>query len=99
MFQTVVITGATAGIGKETARDLANRGAKVLILARNERRGEDTVKELSENDVEVGQRVQFRSLDLGSLASVRECARGILESEQKIDILINNAGKDFVKQR
>ena len=88
--KTVIITGANAGIGLETAVDLAKRNARVILACRSVERGESAVvevKERSGND-----KVVFIQLDLASLDSVREFAAKILEEEPRIDILINNAG-------
>ena len=88
--KTVIITGANTGIGKETAVDLAKRKARVIMACRSADRGEravEDVKRLSGND-----KVEYRHLDLASLASVRQFAEEILQEETPIDILINNAG-------
>lgn len=89
-MKTVIITGANTGIGKETALDLAKRGARVILACRNVQKAELAKGEIiktSGND-----NVIVRELDLASLASVRTFATGILESESRLDILINNAG-------
>eukprot|EP00731_Ephydatia_muelleri_P018055 Em0011g95a len=88
--KTVIVTGANTGIGKETAVDLARRGARVILACRSAEKGEEAVVEVrarSGND-----KVVFRRLDLASLESVRQFASSILEEEPTIDILINNAG-------
>ena len=88
--KTVIITGGNAGIGKETAIDLAGRNARVILACRSVEKGEKAaveVREKSGNDD-----VVFRQLDLASLASVRQFAATVLEEEPRIDILINNAG-------
>ena len=82
-----VITGATSGIGKEVALDLAARGAKVLILCRDKNKAEKMVKE-SKN----GQNFVVHQMDLASMVSVKKCAQEILKQEGKIDYLVNNAG-------
>lgn len=85
----VVITGANTGIGKAAAEDLAKRGARVIILCRSVEKGEEAAAEIKES---TGGQVEVRRLDLASLKSVRECAEALVASEDKIDILINNAG-------
>ena len=88
--KTVIITGANTGIGKETAIDLARRGARVIIACRSAEKGEEALMEVrakSGND-----HVVFRRLDLASLESVRQFASKVLEEEPTIDILVNNAG-------
>ena len=81
--------GANTGIGKETAQDLAARGARVIILCRSLQRGDAAAKDIKE---QTGKEVEVEKLDLSSLKSVRECADLLLQKLDKIDILINNAG-------
>ena len=86
----VVITGANTGIGKETAVDLAKRGAKVIVGCRNLEKGKAALKEIQERSGSTD--VFLEKLDLASLDSVRKFADSILKSEPRLDILINNAG-------
>lgn len=88
--KTVVITGGNTGIGKETAMDLATRGAKVIIGCRNLEKGQAAVQEIQTRSG--NEKVFVEKLDLSSLASVRQFADGILKNEPRLDILINNAG-------
>ncbi|CAN9499290.1 unnamed protein product [Ophioblennius macclurei] len=88
--KTVLITGGNTGIGKETAVDLARRGARVILACRDMDRATkaaEDVKKRSGND-----NVVVKMLDLASLQSVRDMAKDILASEERLDILINNAG-------
>ncbi|XP_019719236.1 retinol dehydrogenase 13 [Hippocampus comes] len=88
--KTVLVTGANTGIGKETCRELARRGARVVMacrdLSRAEQAAEDIRKSTGNGNVVV------RHLDLASLYSVRQFAKDFLDSEDRLDILINNAG-------
>ncbi|XP_062384959.1 retinol-DH_like_SDR_c domain-containing protein [Sardina pilchardus] len=88
--KTVVITGANTGIGKETARDLALRGARVVLACRDMRRGEKAASEIRWSTGNGN--VVVRQLDLSSLRSVREFASKLSATEDRLDILINNAG-------
>lgn len=88
--KTVLITGANTGIGKETAVDMARRGARVILACRDMERANkaaEEVKKRSGNDS-----VIVRKLDLASLQSIRQLAKDVLASEERLDVLINNAG-------
>ena len=82
--RTVVITGANTGIGKITALDMSRRGARVIILCRNQDKAKGAAAEIAK---ETGGAVECEKLDLASLASVRECAQALVDREEKIDIL------------
>ncbi|XP_068180716.1 retinol dehydrogenase 12 [Antennarius striatus] len=88
--KTVVITGANTGIGKETSRDLASRGARVIMACRDLTRAEEAAEEIRRSTGNGN--VVTRHLDLASLYSVRQFAKDFLDSEDRLDILINNAG-------
>ncbi|XP_075996195.1 retinol dehydrogenase 13 [Genypterus blacodes] len=87
---TVLITGANTGIGKETSRDMARRGARVVMACRDLRRAEEAAEEIRRSTGNGN--VVIRHLDLASLYSVRQFAKEFLDSEDRLDILINNAG-------
>ncbi|MEO6628063.1 MAG: SDR family oxidoreductase [Aquihabitans sp.] len=88
--KVIVVTGANAGIGKETAVALAGMGATVVITARNRSKGTDALAEVQRRSG--SDRVELADLDLASLASVREFAAGQLERHDRLDVLVNNAG-------
>ncbi|KAM3872919.1 retinol dehydrogenase 13 [Diretmus argenteus] len=88
--KTVLITGANTGIGKETSRDLARRGARVVMACRDLSRAERAAEEIRQSTGNGN--VVIRHLDLASLFSVRHFAKDFLASEERLDILINNAG-------
>ena len=88
--KTFVITGANTGIGKITARELARRGAHVILACRSLDKTQpviDEIKTESGND-----KIEFVALDLADLASVRRCAEDLLARKIPIHGLINNAG-------
>ncbi|KAG0713260.1 Retinol dehydrogenase 12 [Chionoecetes opilio] len=89
--KTVIITGGTAGIGKETARDLLHRGARVIIACRNLEKGCKVAGEMRSDGSSAGE-VVVRRLDTSVLSSVRAFAKEVLDSEKAIHVLINNAG-------
>ena len=86
----IVITGTSSGLGRESARALASKGAAVTMLARNPEKNEASAESI--RSAVPGASLETRELDLTSLASVRACAAGILADHARIDVLINNAG-------
>ncbi|KAH9403287.1 hypothetical protein TYRP_015170 [Tyrophagus putrescentiae] len=90
--QTVVITGANGGLGKETARVAARKGAKVIFACRNEETTAQAMEEISQEEGCKRENLVFVRLDLSSLASVRAAAAEILELTDQIDVLVNNGG-------
>jgi len=86
--RTAVVTGANSGIGYVTARELARRGARVLLACRSEARGQEAgVRLVTEVP---GADAEFLRLDLGDLGSVREFAAAY--PYERLDLLVNNAG-------
>jgi NAD(P)-dependent dehydrogenase (short-subunit alcohol dehydrogenase family) len=87
---TALVTGATDGLGRSVATELAERGARVLVHGRNPERGAETVAEIRRrtgND-----RVELHLADFSSLAEVRDLAEAVAESAPELGLLINNAG-------
>jgi retinol dehydrogenase 12 len=88
--RTFLITGANTGIGRETARALAGRGARLYLAVRSEERGRQAIEEIS---TQTGNRdLELLSLDLGDLESVRRCTEAFLATGEPLHVLINNAG-------
>jgi len=88
--RTVLITGATSGIGLATATALAIRGAKVVMVGRDPARADRAraqVVAASGSDL-----VEVLTCDLASLTSIHSLARGFLDSHSRLEVLINNAG-------
>lgn len=92
---TAIVTGGTAGIGLETARVLAKRGARVVLAIRNLKLGEtvkaEIVKEIA------GARVLVMHLDLSDVKSVRKFAAEFKNSQLPLNILVNNGGITSIK--
>jgi NAD(P)-dependent dehydrogenase (short-subunit alcohol dehydrogenase family) len=86
----VLVTGAAAGLGRETARVLAARGAAVTVAGRGEARMQSLAAELSASTGNA--RIDALELDLSSLASVRSAAARFLTDHAQLTTLINNAG-------
>ncbi|KAF9232100.1 hypothetical protein BU15DRAFT_81613 [Melanogaster broomeanus] len=87
--KVVLVTGATAGIGKETARVLLTKNAKVWITARSKSKGEATLTELKSN---TGRDAHILLMDLANLKSVKAAAEEFLSKETQLNVLFNNAG-------
>ncbi|XP_057714802.1 retinol dehydrogenase 12 isoform X1 [Corythoichthys intestinalis] len=88
--KTVLITGANTGIGKETALDLATRGAHVVMACRDVSKGEEAAASIRAAYPET--QVEVRELDLADTCSIRSFAQQFLRDFNQLHILINNAG-------
>ncbi|XP_013863640.1 retinol dehydrogenase 13 [Austrofundulus limnaeus] len=88
--KTVVITGANTGIGKATAQELAKRGGRVIMGCRDMEKCEAAAKDIRGKTL--NPHVYAHHLDLASMRSVREFAEKINREENRVDVLINNAG-------
>lgn len=93
--KTFVITGANAGIGRASAAALARRGGRVVICGRSLERTRPVLEAIAAESAaraDGGGEVAFVTMDLTSLASVRDAALEVLEREPRIDVLVDNAG-------
>ncbi|MBD1999138.1 SDR family NAD(P)-dependent oxidoreductase [Leptolyngbya sp. FACHB-541] len=88
--QTILITGATDGIGKQTAHDLAQMGATVLLHGRNQERAESVLHEIQ--SATGNNKLKYYAADLSSLAEVRQLSEAVQSDHEQLDVLINNAG-------
>src|SRR5579862_8501388 len=97
--KTILITGATEGIGKLAATDLANRfrDANILIHGRNKEKLETTSDQIKNKTGNV--HVQTYLADFSALKEVRNMAAEILANYESLDVLINNAGAGFAAPR
>jgi NAD(P)-dependent dehydrogenase (short-subunit alcohol dehydrogenase family) len=91
--KTVVITGATSGIGEVAACTLAQQGARIVLIARDRARGEHTLKRIEAVAPDRHHVVHYANLS--RLAEMKRVAEAIAASETRIDVLINNAGALF----
>ncbi|GAA2258961.1 SDR family oxidoreductase [Actinomadura luteofluorescens] len=83
--QTILITGATDGLGRALAAELAAEGATVLVHGRDDRRGEATLQE-------IGGKASWYRADLSLLAETRALAEAVRADHPRLDVLVNNAG-------
>jgi NAD(P)-dependent dehydrogenase (short-subunit alcohol dehydrogenase family) len=88
--KTAIVTGASSGIGYETARALANKNAAVILAVRNLEKGNTASKNIKNQNETADVRVM--ELDLANLKSVREFANNFKKQYDRLDLLINNAG-------
>ncbi len=95
--KTVVITGGTSGIGEVAAQALAQMGARIVLVARNKSRADETLARLRRSGPDVVHSVYFA--DLARLAEMKRVAAEIANREPPIDILINNARALFGTRR
>lgn len=92
-----VVTGANAGIGYPTARELVRAGARVILACRDEGRGDEALRRLR-REVPSAE-VELSLLDLADLASIRTFASSLIDAGRPVDILVNNAGVMGVPMR
>jgi NAD(P)-dependent dehydrogenase (short-subunit alcohol dehydrogenase family) len=89
----VAITGATSGLGRATALQLAKKGASVVIIARSNNKANQVIKEIEKE----GGKGQFIISDLSSMKDTKQAAVSIIYAAKRLDVLINNAGAHFPK--
>ena len=95
--KTCLITGATAGIGYVTARELAARGGRLILVGRNQARCEAAaaaIRETTQNG-----KVEYLLADLSSQDEIRRLAAAVTERCQRLDVLVNNAGAINFRRR
>ena len=88
--QVILVTGATDGLGKQVAFDLAARHATVLLHGRNREKGEAALQQI--RDATGNQRLFYYNADFSSLDEVRLLAEQVQAGQKRLDVLINNAG-------
>ena len=87
--KVVIITGASSGIGKESAIDLVKHGAQVILACRNEKKTKRAMESLNDEQKKL---IQYIHLDLSDFNSIIEFSETVKKGYIKIDILMNNAG-------
>lgn len=95
--RVVLVTGATSGIGRVAARELAAMGATTFLVARDRARGQDTLEEIAR--VTGSERLGLFVADLASRAEVRRVAGEVRSRTDRLHVLLNNAGAIFTERR
>ena len=90
--QWVLVTGASAGIGQETARAVAAHGGNVVLGVRDVEKGERAAEPVRAAAAEHGATVELREVDLASLASVRAFTDAVTADHDRLDVIVANAG-------
>lgn len=95
--RSILLTGATSGIGLETARNLARQGATLILACRNLEKAYRVCASLLRESG--NPRISVTPLDVASLRSVRRCIAEVRERHARLDVLINNAGAFFLQRQ
>jgi len=92
-----MVTGATAGIGLVTARELARKGAAVIVVGRDAAKGERVVREI--RAATDNERVGFQRADLSRQADIRRLAHEFADGHPRLDVLVNNVGAILARRQ
>jgi len=95
--KTVVVTGGTSGIGEVAALRLAQMGARIVLIARDQGRAADTLTKLKNANTSAAHTAHYG--DLSALAEMKRVAGEVAASETRIDVLVNNAGAVFLSRK
>lgn len=95
--RTAVVTGANGGLGLETAKALAAKGARVVMAVRDQAKAADAERQIREHAPDAS--LEIVALDLGDQASVQDAAATIAEAHPVVDLLVNNAGVMAMPER
>ncbi|XP_063905047.1 retinol dehydrogenase 11-like [Zophobas morio] len=92
--KTAIVTGANTGIGYETALEFAKRGCRVIMACRNQEKAHAAREKIVQ--ATGNENVVVKSINLDTLSSVRAFAKDINENEDRLDLLVNNAGAAYL---
>ena len=91
--KVIIVTGGNSGLGKESIHQLAKHNpSKIYLGARSSQRGNAAIEEITSAVASVKGKIHFLEIDMASLASVKRAAERILKENDRLDILMNNAG-------
>jgi retinol dehydrogenase-12 len=92
-----LVTGATSGLGKATARALADEGATLIVVGRHPEKGAATVQQIKQQTG--NPEIEFVCADLSSQRAIRQLAQQFQAHHPRLDVLVNNAGAWFTKRQ
>lgn len=95
--KVAMITGANSGLGRACALELARRSYRVVIVARNQERGEEARQAIMRDSGSAS--VDLMIADLGSQRSIRDLAAAFIPRYERLDLLINNVGNSFMTRQ
>lgn len=95
--KTVVVTGGTSGIGEVAALRLAEKGARIVLIARDQTRAAATLAKLKNANPSAAHAAHYG--DLSALAEMKRVAGEVAAAEPRIDVLVNNAGAVFLSRK
>lgn len=90
--RVAIVTGGTSGIGEVCVRELARKGCKVYLFARNQGRAEEAIKRMHEHSKDIKGEITFVHCDTSDFESVQTAAQQFKSQQDRLDILLNNAG-------
>lgn len=93
--KVILITGATDGLGKELARDMAREGAQLILHGRNEKKGQNVIREIKDDTG--NSNLEYYNADFNSLVAMKKLAERVTTDYDRLDVLVNNAGIGFGK--
>lgn len=96
-MKTILITGATDGLGKALALDFANKGHMLLLHGRNPQRGQSLIEEIHEKTG--NQNLTYYNADFADMAQIKAMATQVVDDQSRLDVLINNAGLGAESER
>lgn len=95
--KVVLVTGATNGIGRVAARELARMGAHVIVVGRSQARIDETIGEIKQQTG--SSKIDSLKADLSSMAAIRRLTEDFMARYDRLDVLVNNAGAFFQKRQ
>jgi NADP-dependent 3-hydroxy acid dehydrogenase YdfG len=94
--KVIIITGANAGIGKATTQKLAEKGAHIIMVCRNQTKGEKVLEEIKE--ITKNKNLELMICDFASQKSINNFVTNFKDKYDRLDVLINNHGAFFIRK-